>query len=169
MRRWLENLRQTKFSWKVVHGAQAKTFGIASMYCIGDCTFGEEFDGERPYLVMFGLNFGVGSFIVSFYITRPTILKSLRQTHRPETASSPPLSSPPQIGELIVCLIVRSDRQREALGDFEELFNTIWLPKFGPRLAKCVYIAQAARSTVATIGIGTAAAIAGRLWGILGR
>ena len=91
-----------------------------------------------------------------------------RHANRP-IASNRPVSAPLHMGELIVCLITRSDRQREVLGDFEELFNTLWAPKFGPRLAKYIYIAQAARSAIAAVGIGTFAAIMGRLWGILGR
>ena len=73
-------------------------------------------------------------------------------------------TSPPHIGELLICLFVPPDRHKERLGDFEELFNTVWVPRFGVRLARCVYIAQALRSAVAVMGIGAVAMVADRVW-----
>ena len=71
---------------------------------------------------------------------------------------------PPHMGELLICLFVPPDRHKERLGDFEELFNTVWLPRFGACGAKCVYIAQALRSAVAVMGIGAVAMVADRVW-----
>lgn len=68
-----------------------------------------------------------------------------------------------------MCLFVGTDRQQEKLGDFEELFNTVWLPKFGVRLAKLIYLWHALRSGVAIIRIDAVAAFADRVWGILRR
>ena len=40
------------------------------------------------------------------------------------------LPAPPRIGEFLVCLFVRPDRQVDRLADFAGLYRILWLPKF---------------------------------------
>jgi hypothetical protein len=70
---------------------------------------------------------------------------------------------PPRLGEFLICLLVPPDRQQDRLGDFEEKFNTLWLPKFGPRIARIFYITHAIRSAVSFFRIATIAAVLDRL------
>jgi DNA-binding winged helix-turn-helix (wHTH) protein len=85
----------------------------------------------------------------------------------PERAASvPPV---PRVGQLFVCLFVRPDRQQDRLGDFEELFRVVWVPRFGPKIAAWVYTAQAMRAAVSTLGVGVVAATLGHIWAALGR
>jgi len=70
---------------------------------------------------------------------------------------------PPRLGEFLICLLVPPDRQQYRLGDFEEKFNTLWLPKFGPRIARIFYITHAIRCAVSFFRIATIAAVLDRL------
>jgi hypothetical protein len=70
---------------------------------------------------------------------------------------------PPRLGELIICLFVPTNRQDDRLADFREIFESIWLPRFGSRLAGWVYIAQALRSAGAVVRIAAMAAILDRV------
>jgi hypothetical protein len=36
--------------------------------------------------------------------------------------------------ERLLCLMVQTGVQEDRLGDFEELYSKIWLPKFGPAI-----------------------------------
>jgi len=92
---------------------------------------------------------------------------SNRQLMRPRDPATGP--APPGIGQLLICLFVPLERQKDRLGDFEEMFNSVWVPRFGVPLAKCVYVAQALRSAVAVVGIGLIAAVADRVWRVLSR
>jgi hypothetical protein len=49
----------------------------------------------------------------------------------------------PAFGEFIICLVVSPERQDEKLADMEEIFSTVWAPKFGPRVARLVYMSHA--------------------------
>jgi DNA-directed RNA polymerase subunit RPC12/RpoP len=57
-------------------------------------------------------------------------------------AAASALPAPPRIGEFLICLFVRPNRQVDRLADFAGLFRTVWLPRFGPRLAIVVYLAN---------------------------
>jgi hypothetical protein len=46
-----------------------------------------------------------------------------------------PRAEVPTACECLLCLLVQTEFQKDRLGDFEELYHKIWLPKFGPRLA----------------------------------
>ena len=59
-----------------------------------------------------------------------------------------------RIGALIICLFVPINQQKERLGDFEELYRMVWLPRFRrPTLAKAVYIANALKSVADVLKI----------------
>ncbi len=77
--------------------------------------------------------------------------------------------SPPRFGELLLCLLIRSDRQQDRLGDLEEKFNGIWVPRFPLRVAKFIYIAQVLRTGITVAMAGAAMAVADRLWHVLSR
>jgi hypothetical protein len=66
----------------------------------------------------------------------------------------------PSIGEFIVCLFTPLERQGDRLADFAELFNSLWVPRFGARVAKLIYIVQALRSAAAVIRFAAVAAFA---------
>lgn len=70
---------------------------------------------------------------------------------------------PPRSGQLLICLFVPPDRQADRLGDFEEQFNTVWLPRFGPRMARFIYMTHALRSAAAIIRITAIATVADRV------
>ena len=63
------------------------------------------------------------------------------------------MQNSPRLGELIICLFTSPDRQIDRLADFAELFQTEWLPRFGPRVARWVYVAQALQSAAAVVRI----------------
>jgi hypothetical protein len=66
---------------------------------------------------------------------------------------------PPRLGEFIICLFVPPEKQEDRLADFEERFTSLWLPKFGARIARLIYLAQAIRSAGAIIRIGIITAV----------
>lgn len=78
-------------------------------------------------------------------------------------------STPSRLGEFLICLFVPVDRQQDQLGDFEEKFNTLWLPKFGPRVARIIYIIHAARSAVTVFRIAAITAVVDHLMAALSR
>jgi hypothetical protein len=61
--------------------------------------------------------------------------------------------TPPFLGQLIICLFTPLDRQADRLADFEECFSTIWLPKFGSKLARIIYCFQTLRSVLIAAGL----------------
>src|SRR5258708_5962606 len=67
------------------------------------------------------------------------------------------------LGRLIVCLFVPADKQEDRLADFEEMLNTVWIPQFGRRIGRLVYIWQALRSASAILKIGAVTAVADRI------
>jgi hypothetical protein len=69
------------------------------------------------------------------------------------------LPAPPRIGEFLICLFVRPDRQVDRLADFAGLFRTVWLPRFGPRLAVAVYLVNVLWSLADVVKITTIGAI----------
>jgi hypothetical protein len=90
------------------------------------------------------------------------IPENARRDHeQPNVSQSPPL-----LGELLVCLFVPADRQEEQLGDLEEKFRKLWLPKFGRRAAPIVYIVNAILDRAVMISIGLVAAAIDRLLGV---
>jgi hypothetical protein len=66
----------------------------------------------------------------------------------------------PRVGELIICLFTPLNRQLDRLADHAELFTTEWVPRFGERIARWIYIGKAVGSAVAVIKIVAIAAIA---------
>ena len=118
----------------------------------------------------------VGNRRLTFGFSGPSLLGSLvgritasLQSNGAVDGLTTPRSVPPQIGELLICAFVPLARQRERLGDFEEMFTSVWVPRFGNSVAKWVYVVQAVRSVVAMAGIGLIAAVADRLWRVLSR
>lgn len=69
----------------------------------------------------------------------------------------------PRIGQLLICLFVSADRQQDRLADFAEIFETIWSPRFGPRIAKWIYILHALRSAADIARIAVVAAVVDRV------
>lgn len=69
------------------------------------------------------------------------------------------LPAPPRIGEFLICLFVRPDRQVDRLADFAGLFRMVWLPRFGPRLAVAVYLANVLWSVADVVKITAIGAI----------
>jgi hypothetical protein len=49
-------------------------------------------------------------------------------------------SGPPCICEFILCLVVEPEFQKDRLGDYQERFVDLWVPKFGRRVAIAVYV-----------------------------
>lgn len=60
---------------------------------------------------------------------------------------------PPKFGEFLICWFVPLDRQDERLGDFNEKFTKSWVPRFGARGAKIVYLAHLIWSAAAVVRI----------------
>lgn len=56
--------------------------------------------------------------------------------------------TPPKIGEFLLCLMLPVGSHSERLGDFEEHYQTLWLPKFGKRPAECIYIVSVLQAAV---------------------
>jgi hypothetical protein len=77
-------------------------------------------------------------------------------------------SKPPLFGKIILCLFISPEKQQDRLADFEELYNTIWKPNFGPKIANLVYVSNALKSAFAIVKIGIVAAIADRVARALG-
>lgn len=91
----------------------------------------------------------------------------------PDTAAGhvvtdPGIITPPRAGQLLVCLFVHPDRQQDRLGDFEELYRVVWVPRFGRRIAACVYVAQAARLAVTAFGFAVVAGAVRHFWAAFG-
>jgi hypothetical protein len=47
---------------------------------------------------------------------------------------------PPRFCEFVMCLAVELEFQQDRLGDYEERFNDLWVPKFGRPVAVAVYV-----------------------------
>jgi hypothetical protein len=47
---------------------------------------------------------------------------------------------PPRVCEFFTCLAVDPEFQQDRLGDYEERFNDLWVPKFGRPVAVAVYV-----------------------------
>jgi hypothetical protein len=47
---------------------------------------------------------------------------------------------PPRVCELFMCLAVEPEFQEDRLGDYQQRFNDLWVPKFGRRVAVAVYV-----------------------------
>jgi len=75
-------------------------------------------------------------------------------------------AAPPRLGEFLVCIFVPLDKQMDRLGDFEERFNTLWLPRFGARVARIIYITHAVRSAVTVFRLAAVAAVVDRVMGV---
>jgi hypothetical protein len=76
---------------------------------------------------------------------------------------------PPRIGEFLICLVVRPDRQEDRLADFAERFQTVWRPRFGTRFAGAVYIAHVLWSVADIVKITALAAVTDRIFRALGQ
>jgi len=70
---------------------------------------------------------------------------------------------PPFLGKLLLCLFIAPDKQQDRLADFEESLTIVWIPQFGVRIGRLVYVWNAARSVGAIVRIGIAAAIVDRI------
>jgi hypothetical protein len=55
------------------------------------------------------------------------------------------------------------------LGDFEEKYATIWLPKFGPKFGTAVYIVQAFHVMLRLAGAATIAGLAAKVFHAFGK
>lgn len=51
-----------------------------------------------------------------------------------------PLGGPPRACELLMCVLVDPEYQKDRLADYEERFAALWVPKFGRRAAVVVYV-----------------------------
>ena len=60
-----------------------------------------------------------------------------RARHLALVARSTPV---PAICQLLLCLAVDPEFQEDRLGDFQERFDNIWVPKFGRRGAVAIYV-----------------------------
>jgi hypothetical protein len=69
----------------------------------------------------------------------------------------------PFLGRLFLCLFLPPEKHADRLGDFDEMLNTVWLPQFGPRLGRLIYIWHALRSAGAIIRIGITATVVDRI------
>jgi hypothetical protein len=72
---------------------------------------------------------------------RPSITMDIRR--RPESVDivhPAQRAGPPRLCEFILCMAVESEFQKDRLGDFQERFNDLWVPKFGRRAAVVVYV-----------------------------
>jgi hypothetical protein len=47
---------------------------------------------------------------------------------------------PPRVCEFFMCLAVDPEFQEDRLGDYQQRFNDLWVPKFGRRVAVTVYV-----------------------------
>jgi hypothetical protein len=77
--------------------------------------------------------------------------------------SSSAAFSPPILGKMLLCLLLSPDKQEDRLADFEERLITRWIPDFGPRIARLIYVWHALWSAGAIIRIGLTAAIIDRI------
>ena len=73
---------------------------------------------------------------------------------------------PPKYGEFLLCCFVPMSKHQERLGDFEEMFNTVWNPRFG-RMASLIYLAQALATASRTACYILAAALTKAVIGFL--
>lgn len=81
----------------------------------------------------------------------------------------PERQSPPAFGQFLVCLFVSLDRQSERLGDMEEIFSTVWVPKFGPHIAQLIYLSHALSCAARLIKGAAVVAFVDRLLNLLHR
>ena len=49
-------------------------------------------------------------------------------------------AGPPRVCEFFMCLAVDPEFQKDRLGDYQERFADLWVPKFGRRAAVVVYV-----------------------------
>jgi hypothetical protein len=92
---------------------------------------------------------------------------SMTLAQRQNASSAEP---PPRIGEFLICLFVRPDRQEDRLADFAERFQTLWLPRFGTCVAGAVYVVHVLWSAADFVKIMALAAVADRIfraWGVI--
>ena len=59
-------------------------------------------------------------------------------------------SRPPPFGEFLLSILTPIDKQKERIADFEEIFVSVWVPKFGARRARLIYMWQAGGVLVRT-------------------
>lgn len=71
--------------------------------------------------------------------------------------------APPSLGRLLICMFVPIDKQEDRLADFDERLRVLWIPEFGPRIGRLVYVWHALRSAGAILKIGLSAAIVDRI------
>ena len=64
-------------------------------------------------------------------------------------------TGPLSVAEFLVCVLLSDDRHKARLGDLEELYRTLWAPRFGRRWADVLYVVIAVRSV---LGLRRAAA-----------
>jgi hypothetical protein len=74
----------------------------------------------------------------------------------------------PRFGELLLCIFIAPERQKERLGCFEERFRE-WEEKYGARIARWLYVGHALRSAWDIVRIGVVGAILDWLWDQIGR
>ena len=92
----------------------------------------------------------------------PGLIRQLAARSRNAARKSgrvPSVGAPPRTGEFILCLLTRPDRQVDRLGDFEEKYRTLWLPRFGQHQANMVYIVNAVCCAGTAIRIATIAKV----------
>ena len=109
---------------------------------------------------MFFIGFGsslLGLWIALVFNTRITRRTFFNENH------------PPFIGRLLLCLFLPAGKQVDRLADFDEMLSTVWIPQFGSRIGRFIYICQALRSTGAIIRIGVTAAIVDKFVRLLWR
>jgi len=70
--------------------------------------------------------------------------KSSDNTKESRSSSKlPAIQMPPKFGILLICLAVPVEKQFDRLGDFDEIFNAVWLKRFPPTVAKMIYVWKA--------------------------
>ena len=58
------------------------------------------------------------------------------------------LSGPPLFGEFLLCLMIEVGAQRERLGDFQEHYETIWLPRYGKTASDLIYVVSVFQAAI---------------------
>ena len=74
--------------------------------------------------------------------------------------------APPKLGELMLCLVFAAPSHSERLGDFEDIYRTIWFPRFGKAVSDGVYVAAVLRAAVQfrwVAGLGAVVDVAARV------
>jgi hypothetical protein len=72
-------------------------------------------------------------------------------------------AGPPAVCVALICVLLPASKQQVAIGDFAELYSTVWCPCFGPRWANVVYCVQVLRTANAMIRYAAVAAIMDRV------